>query len=294
MGLRDRVRRLQRIHQREGLGGVWRATVGRGVKGWKTATKWAGWNIRVAVYMLGKAKHQREAAVEDLHRLADEIVEEQQQRQRAEQHLEAELKKPDRDQREIERLRSKIRECTSRLERLRDRVHEKQTQKTKAIAAAHHAIQRRKWAVKARTIYRRRLKKAKQRAEETGKAEWEPWMANGANANVVQAVKDEVAIAVVKFGCAVSSLWRAVVIALSNPNSWHGPNVNPGKAGDLVGDRMDEYQEDVFERRRGDPDLLESFGPINDLCLKNGIPLTLAEGDFLETLHDSHEHVACQ
>jgi hypothetical protein len=292
MGLRDRVRRLQRIHQREGLGGVWRATIGRGVKGWKTAVKWAGWNVRVASYMLGRAKRKREAAVEDLHRLADEIVDEHTKREKARAEIERELKRPDPNQIKVDRLRREVRDRTAHIGRLRKRVGEKRTQKAKAIAAAHHAAQRRKWAVKARTIYRRRLKKAKQRAEETGKAEWEPWMANGANANVVQAVKDEVAIAVVQFGCAVSSLWRSVVIPQSNPSSYHGPNVNPGKAGDLVGDRMDEYQKDVHERRRGDPDLLESFGPINGLCLKNGVPISLAEGTFLEQLHDSHEHVA--
>jgi hypothetical protein len=286
---------LKRAYKRGGLGGVWRHTVGRGVKGWKAAVRWAGWNVRVAAYQAGAAKRKREQAVADLHNLAEEIAEEQHQRARAEQHLKDELKKPRRDQNEIEHLRLKIRQCTQRLERLRERVAEKRTARAHAIASAHHAAARRAWAIKARTVYRRRLKKAKRRADQNGgQVEWQDWMANGRNPNIVSAVKAEVAIAVVRFGCAVSSLWRSYVIPQSNPGSYHGPNVNPGKAGDLVGARMAEYQRDVYNRRRGDGDLLELFGPSNGECLKYGAALFLAEGTFLENLHDSHTHVAAQ
>jgi hypothetical protein len=145
---------------------------------------------------------------------------------------------------------------------------------------------------KKHTIYRRKYRAALKRQRERKKPKWEPWMANGRNANVNAAVKREVAIAVVKFGCAVSSLYRATVIPQSNPNSYHGPNVNPGKAGDLVGGGMLAYQRDFYKRRKGDPRALELFGPANSLWLKNGQPTSGAEGSFLEQLHDSHTHIA--
>lgn len=37
---------------------------------------------------------------------------------------------------------------------------------------------------------------------------------------------------------------------------------------------------------------VELFGPANDACVKNGQPLTLAEGTALEQQHDNHVHVA--
>ena len=147
------------------------------------------------------------------------------------------------------------------------------------------------WAVRKR-VYRKRYRAARERAERTGVAVWEPWMANGRNPNVTNAVKQEVAIAVVKFDCYVTSLYRATVIPQSNPNSYHGPNVSPGRAGDVAGARMADYQADCYQRRKGDPGLLELYGPINDKGLKNGAHVTLGEGTFLENLHDSHTHVA--
>lgn len=170
----------------------------------------------------------------------------------------------------------------------------KWTRVKQAEARRRHLSERVKfWAAK-KTIYRRRWRRAKKHLNQTGKAKWEDWMANGHPTNIVPAVKDELAIAVVKFGCVVTSTYRAYVIPQSNPNSYHGPNVSPGKAGDVAGAKMVAYQEDVYARRQGDSNLLELFGPRNDRCLKYGQPLTLGEGTFLENLHDSHVHVAAQ
>lgn len=147
---------------------------------------------------------------------------------------------------------------------------------------------------KKNTVYRRKWKKAKKHLEQTGEAKWEDWMANGHSLNFTAAAKAEAAIAVVKFGCTVTSTFRATVIPQSNPNSYHGPNVNPGKAVDVAGAGMIAYQSDVYNRRHGDSNLLELFGPQNSTCLKNGAQITLGEGTFLEDLHDSHTHVAAQ
>lgn len=143
-----------------------------------------------------------------------------------------------------------------------------------------------RWNVVKRTKYRQKLREARRRLD----PKWEPWMANGANAYVTDAVKQEMAIAVVTYDLAVTSLYRATVIPQSNPNSYHGPNTRPGRAGDVAGARMTEYQRNVFTRRRGN--CAESFGPDNAANLKYGAPYYLPEGSFLENLHDSHVHVA--
>lgn len=155
-------------------------------------------------------------------------------------------------------------------------------------------INRAKFWVKKRTIYARKWRRAKKRLEQSGEAKFEPWMLNGHSANITAGARAELAIAVVKFGCACTSSYRATVIPQSNPNSWHGPNVSPGKAVDVAGGGMVAYQRDAYNRRRGDANLLELFGPDNSSNLRYGQTYYLAEGTFLENLHDSHTHVACQ
>ncbi len=162
-------------------------------------------------------------------------------------------------------------------------------------ARENHRINRAKWWAKKRSIYARKWKRAKRHLRETGQVPgFETWMLNGHSNNITDAVRAEIAIAVVKYNCAVSSTYRAYVIPQSNPNSYHGPNVSPGKAFDAVGARMTEWQHDVFARRRGDSACLELFGPDNSTNLKYGNQLALGEGTFLENLHDSHTHEACQ
>lgn len=168
----------------------------------------------------------------------------------------------------------------------------KWTRNRQAAARAEHLPRRvRFWAAK-KTVYRRKWKRAKKRLEQDGKVGWEDWMANGRSLNFTAAAKAEAAIAVVRFGLTVTSTYRATVIPQSNPNSYHGPNVSPGKAVDVAGGRMTDYQRDVYSRRRGDGGLLELFGPDNGANLKYGQPISLGEGTFLEQLHDSHVHVA--
>lgn len=161
-------------------------------------------------------------------------------------------------------------------------------------AREHHRYNRAKFWAKKKTVYRRKWRRAKKHLAETGEAVWEDWMANGHPLNFSRAAKAEAAIGVLQYGLTVTSTWRATVLPQSNPASFHGPNVNPGKAVDLAGpwDKMVEYQGGVFNRRKGDPKLLELFGPANALWLKYGQPTTGAEGTFLEDLHDSHVHVA--
>ena len=159
-------------------------------------------------------------------------------------------------------------------------------------AREDNRINRAKFWAKKRTVYRKKWKRAKKHLEETGEAKFESWMLNGHSANITQGAKDELAIAVVKFGCTCTSSYRAYVIPQSNPNSWHGPNVSPGKAVDVAGSNMTAYQHDVYSRRQGDTSLLELFGPDNSTNLRYGQPYYLADGTFLENLHDSHTHVA--
>lgn len=54
--------------------------------------------------------------------------------------------------------------------------------------------------------------------------------------------------------------------------------------------KMRRFQRQEFQRRGR---YLELFGPVNDHCVKNGTPLTLAEHSALEDLHDNHVHGAC-
>ena len=66
-----------------------------------------------------------------------------------------------------------------------------------------------------------------------------------------------------------------------------------GRAADVAGRHVDMVAFQRAEHTRRGRRYLELFGPDNDSCRKNGRPITLGEGSFLENLHDSHVHGAC-
>lgn len=186
-----------------------------------------------------------------------------------------------------ERQRFKL---TAEADQLHKRIRTRRRNRLQTLARKRHLKARLRGWVDRRIRYRKRL-------EELREQEWpeyEGWMANGHDARVVDGVKDYVAAGVVHFGLSASSLYRATVIPQSNPNSLHGPNVRPGRAGDLVGPRhkMVAFQEWVLEHRTSPhASLNELYGPENGLCFDDGHQITVAEGSFIEDLHDSHDHV---
>lgn len=113
------------------------------------------------------------------------------------------------------------------------------------------------------------------RNELTGSHEW--W-------TLTASAKAVVAIGVLKFRLWVSSTYRP-----ETPGSHHAEN--PTRGADLAGewDDMIAFQRWLFNHHRSA--LLELFGPDNGMAVKNGGSIgPLAEGSFLEDLHDSHDH----
>lgn len=115
---------------------------------------------------------------------------------------------------------------------------------------------------------------------------WDPRMCNGHPTNVSRGTR--------RF------IMRAVAAGLhitATSNGRHSQSsfhyYVPVGAADAVGtyEQMVKFQrrEHRYHGRR----YRELFGPDNNSCRKNGRPITLGEGTFLENLHDSHVHGAC-
>lgn len=155
-----------------------------------------------------------------------------------------------------------------------------------AVAAFKRSTKRTKWWIKRKTVYRRRLKRAKKLAN----PKWESWMANGADDYAVPAVLRSLARGVVHYDLAVTSIHRNHVPAGGSTTSYH--LYDPSKAGDIAGARMEEFQRDEYKRNKGNTNCLELMGPDNGAWLKHGAHMSIPEGDPLETLHDTHAHLA--
>jgi hypothetical protein len=288
VGFREEI---QRIYEQDGLDDLWRWAKGHQDR-WEALKEWADAKASHLETEREKARKRHEQASEALHQLAEQAADLTERIAKNREGIERAEESG--DEAAVTRLRQDKQKLMEEREKLKERVESRKVQEDKAVLRAEHAREEQKAWLERKIIYRDKWEAAKRREREKQKPKWEDFMASGHSLNLGGAAKAEAAIAVVKFDCVVSSTYRATVIPQSNPNSFHGPNVSPGKAVDLVGSRMTEYQKDVFDRRRGDGHLLELFGPTNSLALKNGAPTALAEGTFLENLHDTHVHVAAE
>lgn len=120
---------------------------------------------------------------------------------------------------------------------------------------------------------------------------FESWMANGCDwQNCNEATRRAAARMVVTYGLTITSMNRTYVPPGGSTTSYH----LSGKAVDAAGawETMIDAQVAEYKRFDGDTSKLELFGPDNNHNLKNGQPMTLPEGDPLETLHDTHVHSA--
>jgi hypothetical protein len=149
----------------------------------------------------------------------------------------------------------------------------------------HHAA-RLRWWLKRKTTLRKKLKAAKQKAF----PKYESWMANGYDDSVTPAVKAFVARGVVQYDLYVTSMRRTYVPPGGSTTSYH--LAYPGKAADLGGARMAEFQIAEWKKQQGNSNCLELFGPDNNACLKYGVSMSMPEGSALESLHDTHVHGA--
>lgn len=95
--------------------------------------------------------------------------------------------------------------------------------------------------------------------------------------------------AVVAIGVEVFGLWVSSTYRPETPGSHHSED--PTRGADLAGEWEDmiAFQRWLFENHLRA--VLELFGPDNGMAIKNGQSIgPLAEGSFLEDLHDSHDH----
>jgi hypothetical protein len=276
---------IEGIYEKDGLDDLWRWAKGHTDR-WEGLKQWAKTKVHFYENERESSRERREEAADALERLGEEAAD---IRDRIAQNRD-ELQQAERaaDDDRIRRLHERQQELTQERDKLTERMKSQDVRRHKAFLRAEHAKDEQKAWIERKIIYRDKWEAAKQRE----KPEWEDFMASGHPLNFDAAAKAEAAIAVVKFDCVVTSTYRSTVLPQSNPDSFHGPNVNPGKAVDVAGSRMTQYQQDVFDRRRGDAHLLELFGPNNSLWLRLGNQQPEPEGTFLENLHDTHVHVA--
>jgi hypothetical protein len=276
---------VQHIYEDEGLDDLWRWAKGH-TERWEALKEWATNKVHFYRNELEASRARRDKAADALDRLSEEAAD---LRERiAQNREEIEQAERDSDEERLRRLRKRHQELIEERNKLKERVESQEVKDHKALLRAEHAKEEKKAWIERKIIYRDKWEAAKQRE----KPEWEDFMASDHSLNFVAAAKAEAAIAVVKFDLVVTSTFRATVIPESTATSNHGPNVDPGKAVDVAGPRMTQYQQDAFDRRRGDSHLLELFGPNNALWLRLGNQQPEPEGTFLENLHDSHVHVA--
>lgn len=282
MSLHDTI---QRIYEEDGLDDLWRWAKGH-TERWEALKEWAENKVHFYRNELEGSRARRDKAADALDRLSEEAAGLRERIVQNREEIEEAEKGADEDR--LERLRERHRELVGERERLKERVESREVKDHKVLLRAEHAKEEKKAWIERKVIYRDKWEAAKQRE----KPEWEDFMAGDHPLNFGAAAKAEAAIAVVKFDLIVTSTFRTTVIADSSASSNHGPNVDPGKAVDVAGARMTQYQQDVFNRRRGDSHLLELFGPNNALWLRLGNQQPEPEGTFLENLHDTHVHVA--
>lgn len=191
-------------------------------------------------------------------------------------------KRRDKAETQIESLATRIEEDNLQIRKVKRRAK-------RAVAKNRHFLKRaRFFAVRVRHL--RELKKQREKQQ----PEFKPWMANGADwKDASEGARAYVARAVVLHGLTCTSMARTYVPAGGSTTSYHLV-WNGGRAGDAAGsmERMEACQRAEYKRGLGLAGQLEMFGPINDHCLKLGSSLTLAEGDPLENLHDTHVHCA--
>lgn len=239
------------------------------------------WRKRTA-----KWNKAREQYKKDIHRLVRERGQVYGEFVEAKDNLDRELAKEKPNPTYVKRLRTILRKKHLKFDEIMSELELTKSKRNHAYANFKRSLAKQRFWLKKKTIYRRKLKAAKAKKHPV----YESWMANGYDDNVVQGVKDFIARGVVRYGLTTTSMRRTYVPPGGSPTSFH--LAYPGKAGDMAGARMGEFQASEYERGQGESGYLELFGPVNDKCLKYGQPLTLIEGDALETLHDTHVHGA--
>lgn len=132
-----------------------------------------------------------------------------------------------------------------------------------------------------RAILKSRVERLKRRRNR--KPRFDPSMLNGYPATITDKAKREIAIQVVVFGHYVTSTSRSW-----GGTSYHEQRPTPGNDAAASLPKMIAYQRYLIDKRLSE--LLESFGPDNDLNSKNGVRISQAEGSPNEDLHDNHNH----
>lgn len=119
---------------------------------------------------------------------------------------------------------------------------------------------------------------------------YQPWMLNHRPQNVNWRIKRTI-----RRGVNAGLYVTATTNGVHTPTSWH----YKGKAVDMTGSWQNMVRFQIAEwtrAKRFGPFskylYLEVFGPDNYHNIKNGRPIVLGEGTFLENLHDSHVHIA--
>ena len=280
---------IERIYEDKGLDALWDWAKGHPGR-WKGLKKWAAAEAKRLSRELD-AKRERIDRIEDeLHELDDAIVDFRARLLDNERRLKKAIDEG--DEKRIRQLESRGEELEREKQKLRARLDHKETKEKRIEAAAHKTKREKKAWIERKVIYREQWEKAKKRQKDKGggfdAAEWEDWMGHGLDARVTPLVKKIIAWGILDYDLVATSLRRNFVPPGGSTTSFH----LQGRAGDIAGSRVTEFQQAAYEEFKGNAAVMELFGPTNHLGLKFGTPLALAEGTALETLHDTHVHVA--
>lgn len=243
---------------------------------------------RAIVDSLILTRERKERAVRNLHHIHDDILEKREQLGQIRKNIDEQKKKKDPNWERIRELEDNQKAVVKRLSELTKKLDSKEVKRDRLVARAHRYAEARKWWIKRRTKLRKKLKKAREKSQQGGQPQYQSWMANGHPDNVNQEVKNFIARGVVNYGLYCTSLYRNYVPPGGSTTSYH----LQGRAGDIAGSRMTEFQISEYNRNLGNSGCLELFGPDNSRNLKYGNSLYLAEGSGLENLHDTHVHGA--
>lgn len=283
------MKKLRARYKRGGFDAVWKwLTHGDdpNVSRWRKAVKWSRARLQANRKGLKRARASYQDINKEIASARAVKTAQQKKRKQARNRLRSE------DLSEEQRASAEKRKenLTVQIEKSTRYIKELRKRRSRILDRKNDRLDKVNMWIRVKVVYRRRLKRAIEKAKKQGnnsQPKFEPYMANGYNwQDSNQAVRDACARWVVLDGNYTTSLARNYVPPGGSTTSFH----LKGEAGDCGPSSKTQNRE--YERGKGNPNYLELYGPINNLWLRNGQPTSGAEGSGIENLHDSHNHIA--